>query len=53
MLPNGIPGSMPKSFRNFVSIRNMATVGDGVNEGLGRIQREMHKVRSPRLGPRV
>jgi hypothetical protein len=53
MLPNGIPGSRPRSFRNPVPIRNMATgLGDGVSEGLGRIRREMHKVRSPRLGPR-
>jgi hypothetical protein len=53
MLPNGIPGSRPKSFRNSVPIRNMATgFGDGVSEGLGRIRREIHKVRSPRLGPR-
>jgi hypothetical protein len=53
MLPNGTPGSRPKSFKNSVPIRNMATgLGDGVSEGLGRIRREMHKVRSPRLGPR-
>ena len=53
MLPNGIPGSRPRSFRSSVPIRNMATgLGDGVSEGLGRIRREMHKVRSPRLGPR-
>ena len=31
----------------------MATgLGDSVSEGLGRIRREMHKVYSPRLGPR-
>ena len=53
MLPNGTPGSRPKTFRNPVPIRNMAAgLGDGVSEGLGRIRREMHKVRSPRLGPR-
>jgi hypothetical protein len=53
MLPNGIPGSRPKSFRNPIPIRNMAAgLGDGVSEGLGRIRREMHKARSPRLGPR-
>lgn len=53
MLPNGMPGSRPKSFRNPVPIRNMATgLSDGVSESLGRIRREMHKVRSPQLGPR-
>jgi len=53
MLPNGIPRSRPKSFRNSVPIRHMATgLGDGVSEGFGRLRREMHKVRSPRLGPR-
>lgn len=51
MLPNG--GSNPKSFRNSVPIRNMATgISDGMSESLGRIRREMHRVRSPRLGPR-
>ena len=29
-----------------------AGIGDGVSEGLGRIRREMHKVRSPQLLPR-
>lgn len=49
MLPNGAP----KSFRNPVPIRNMATgISDGMSESLGRIRREMHKVRSPVLGPR-
>jgi hypothetical protein len=53
MLPNGIPGSRPKLFRNSVPIRNIAIdFGDGVSEGLGRIRREIHKVHSPRLGPR-
>ena len=53
MLPNGTPGSRPKPFRNPVPIRSMAAgFGDGMSEGLGRIRREMHKARSPRLGPR-
>jgi hypothetical protein len=53
MLPNGMPGSKPKSFRNPVPIRNMATgLSDGVSESIGRIRREIHKVRSPQLGPR-
>ncbi|KAF8801838.1 hypothetical protein BYT27DRAFT_7007668, partial [Phlegmacium glaucopus] len=30
----------------------MAGIGDGVSEGLGRIRREMHRVRSPQLLPR-
>lgn len=52
MYPNGIPGAKPKSFRNSIPIRTMAGIGDGVTEGLGRIRREMHKVRSPQLLPR-
>lgn len=52
MLLNGTPGSRPKSFRNSVPIRNMAaSLGDGISEGLGHIRREMHKARSPQLGP--
>lgn len=49
MLPNGMPGSMPKSFRNSIPIRTMAGFSDGMNEGLGRIRREIHKARSPPL----
>jgi len=53
MYPNGISGGKPKSFRNSIPIRTMAAgIGDGVSEGLGRIRREMHKVRSPLLLPR-
>lgn len=53
MLPNGTPGSKPKSFRNPAPIRHMASgLSDGVSEGLGRIRREIHKVRPPQLGPR-
>jgi hypothetical protein len=53
MLPNGILGSRPKPFKNPVPICGVAIgLGDGVSEGLCRIRREMHKVRSPRLGPR-
>ncbi|KAF7965463.1 hypothetical protein HWV62_43313 [Athelia sp. TMB] len=49
MLPNGAP----KAFKNPVPIRNMANgISDGMSESLGRIRREMHKVRSPVLGPR-
>jgi hypothetical protein len=51
MLPNG-PLST-KSFRNPIPIRTMAAgFNDGVSEGFGRIRREVHKVRSPRLLPR-
>jgi hypothetical protein len=42
MLPNGTPGSRPKSLRNSVPIRNTAGLSDDVSEGLGRIRREMH-----------
>ena len=52
MYPNGMPGGKPKSFRNSIPIRTMAGIGDGVSEGLGRIRREIHKVRSPPLLPR-
>jgi hypothetical protein len=53
MYPNGIPSGKPKSFRNSISIRTMAGIGDGVTEGFGRIRRELHKVRSPPLLPRA
>ena len=52
MYPNGMPSGKPKSFRNSIPIRTMAGIGDGVTEGIGRIRREMHKVRSPPLLPR-
>ena len=47
MLPNGTPGA-PSSFRASIPIRTMAGLGDGVSEGLGRLRREIHRVRSPR-----
>ncbi|KIJ59762.1 hypothetical protein HYDPIDRAFT_177705 [Hydnomerulius pinastri MD-312] len=53
MLPNGTPGSKPRSFGNSIPIRSMtAGIAEGVGEGFGRIRREIHKVRSPQLGPR-
>jgi len=52
MYPNGMPSGKPKSFRNSIPIRTMAGIGDGVTEGIGRIRREMNKVRSPPLLPR-
>ncbi|KAF9527640.1 hypothetical protein CPB83DRAFT_895045 [Crepidotus variabilis] len=52
MYPNGIPGSNPKSLRQSIPIRAMAGIGDGVSEGIGRIRREMHRVRSPQLNAR-
>lgn len=52
MLPNGTPGAK-QSFRSPMPIRTMATgFSDGMTESIGRIRREMHKVRSPILGPR-
>jgi len=47
MLPNGMPGSTPMSFRNSIPIRKMAGLSDGMTEGIGRIRREIHKARSP------
>jgi hypothetical protein len=48
MLPNGMRGSKPISFRNSIPIRKMAGLGDGMSEGIGRIRREIiHKARSP------
>lgn len=52
MLPNGMPGSKPTSFRNSIPIRTMAGLSDGMNEGLVRIRREIHKARSPTLRPK-
>jgi hypothetical protein len=49
MLPNGMPGA--QSFRSSIPIRTMTGLGDGVSEGHGRIQREINRVRSPRLRP--
>ncbi|KAH7902822.1 hypothetical protein BJ138DRAFT_271896, partial [Hygrophoropsis aurantiaca] len=44
MLPNGTPGSKPKSFKNTIPIRNMtAGITEGMGESLGRIRREIHK----------
>ena len=45
MYPNGVPGSKPRSFRNSIPIRTIAGLGDGMNEGIGRLRREMHRVR--------
>jgi hypothetical protein len=47
MYPNGVPRSNPRSFRNSIPIRTMAGIGDGMTEGLGRLRRDFHKVRSP------
>jgi hypothetical protein len=50
MLPNGMPGSSPMSFRHSIPIRKMAGLSDGMTEGIGRIRREIHKAaRSPPL----
>ncbi|KAL0575045.1 hypothetical protein V5O48_006918 [Marasmius crinis-equi] len=48
MLPNGMPGSKPRSFKNSIPIRSL---GDGMTEGIERFRREMNKVRSPKLIP--
>uniref|UniRef100_A0A0W0GCZ6 BCAS3 WD40 domain-containing protein n=1 Tax=Moniliophthora roreri TaxID=221103 RepID=A0A0W0GCZ6_MONRR len=48
MLPNGHPGSKPRSFKNSIPIRSL---GDGMTESLGRFKREINKVRSPRMVP--
>ncbi|KAF8838160.1 hypothetical protein BDN67DRAFT_991441 [Paxillus ammoniavirescens] len=51
MLPNGTPGSKPRSFGNSIPIRHMtAGIAEGVGEGFGRIRKEIHRVRSPQLG---
>jgi hypothetical protein len=51
MLPNGTHVSR---FRNPIPIRTVtAGISDGVSEGIGRLKREIGKVRSPRLNPRV
>jgi len=52
MLPNGMPGSHPKSFKNSIPIRTMAGLSDGMSESIGRFRREIHKVRSPPFIPR-
>ncbi|KAJ7576906.1 hypothetical protein C8J56DRAFT_971884, partial [Mycena floridula] len=47
MLPNGTPGSLNK-FRNTIPIRTtISDIGDGVSGSLGRMRREIHRVRSP------
>lgn len=50
MYPNGPPS---RAYRNAVPIRNVAAgISDGMSEGLGRLRREIGKVRSPRLAPK-
>ncbi|KAA1478047.1 hypothetical protein DENSPDRAFT_632230 [Dentipellis sp. KUC8613] len=52
MFPNGAPGSK-NGLRHAIPIQRMATgLSDGMSEGLGRIRREISKVRSPQLGAR-
>lgn len=47
MLSNGTPILRPKSFRNSVSIRNMAAgLGNGIGESLRRFRGEMYRARS-------
>ncbi|KAJ3886249.1 hypothetical protein GG344DRAFT_57825 [Lentinula edodes] len=47
MFPNGAPGTKPRSFKNHIPIRTMTGIGDGMSEGIGRLKREIIKVRSP------
>lgn len=48
MFPNGGVGS--NSFRNSLPVNRMAAgFSEGVSEGLGRLRREIGKVRSPRM----
>lgn len=50
MYPNG---PVSRSLRPAIPIRNVAAgISDGMSEGLGRLRREIGKVRSPRLLPR-
>lgn len=50
MFPNGAPGSKPNSFKNSIPIQRMtAGISDGMSGGIGRLRREIGKVRSPRL----
>lgn len=50
MYPNG---PVSRSLRPAIPIRNVAVgISDGMSEGLGRLRREIGKVRSPRLIPR-
>jgi hypothetical protein len=49
MYPNGPPS---RAYRNAIPIRTVAAgISDGMSEGLGRLRRELGKVRSPRLAP--
>ena len=50
MYPNG---PVSRSLRPAIPIRNVAAgISDGMSEGIGRLRREIGKVRSPRLVPR-
>lgn len=49
MYPNGPPS---RSYRNPIPIRHVAAGLSDVSEGLGRLRREIGKVRSPRLAPK-
>ncbi|KAF9262284.1 hypothetical protein L218DRAFT_960419 [Marasmius fiardii PR-910] len=48
MLPNGTPGSKPRSFKSSIPIKSL---GDGMSESIIRFRREIKKVRSPKLIP--
>ncbi|KAF5364610.1 hypothetical protein D9758_005561 [Tetrapyrgos nigripes] len=48
MLPNGMPRSKPRSFKTSIPIRRM---GDNAAESLGKLRKEINRVRSPQLAP--
>lgn len=53
MFPNGVPKARSGSFKASIPIRNVASgLTEGVQEGFGRLRREINKVRSPQLRPR-
>lgn len=53
MFPNGVPKARAGSFKASIPIRNVAVgLSEGVQEGFGRLRREINKVRSPQFGPR-
>ncbi|KAI0915567.1 hypothetical protein AcV5_003752 [Taiwanofungus camphoratus] len=54
MFPNGTPGSNSRSLKHTIPIRTVAAgIGDSMSESLVRLRREIGKVRSPRLAPRM
>ena len=53
MYPNGVPKMRTGSFKTPIPIRSVAAgLSEGVQEGFGRLRREISKVRSPQLLPK-